>query len=66
MTLELDSTRLQDLKSLLQDWGNKMHASLKEVQSLVGVLNSASSCVHQGRAFFSRILIFFERNTRKG
>ena len=58
MTLEIDKTRLHNLKELLGKWENKTHASLKEVQSLVGVLSFASSCIQQGRAFFSRILNF--------
>ena len=66
MTLELDSTRLHDLKSLLQDWGNKTHTSLKEVQNLVGVLSFVSSCIQQGRAFFSRILNFLREMPEKG
>ena len=58
MTLELDKTRLKELKDLLQAWGNKSHASLQEIQSLVGVLHFASSCIHQDKSFFSRILNF--------
>ena len=58
LTLGLDEDRLDSFQSLLRVWEIKMHASLKEVQSLVGVLSFASSCIHQGRAFFSRILNF--------
>ena len=36
--------------------GNKTHTKLKEVQSLVGVLSFAATCIKQGRAFFARIL----------
>ena len=43
-----------------------MHASLREVQSLVGVLSFASTCIHQGRAFFSRILNFLRGMPHKG
>ena len=58
MTVEFDETRLKELKDLLQTWGNKSHASLQEIQSLVGVWSFASSCIHQSRSFFSRILNF--------
>ena len=34
MTLELDENRLSELHSLLESWGQKTHASLKQVQSL--------------------------------
>ena len=43
---------------MLAKWGNKTHAKLKEVQSLVGVLSFAATCIKQGRAFFARILNF--------
>ena len=45
MTLEMDETRLHDLRKLLGNWENKTHASLREVQSLVGVLSVTSSCI---------------------
>ena len=38
-----------------------MHASLREVQSFVGELS-----LHQGRAFFSRILNFLRGMPHKG
>ena len=57
-TLELDKDRLEDFQTLLSDWEIKTHASLREVQSLVGVLSFTSTCIRQGRAFFSRILNF--------
>ena len=31
MTLELDENRLSELPNLLEDWGHKTHASLKQV-----------------------------------
>ena len=66
MTLELDENRLSELHNLLEDWGHKMHASLKQVQSLVGVLSFASSCIRQGRPFFSRVLNFLCELPAKG
>ena len=61
MTLELDSTRLKEIIDLLTNWGNKNHAKLKEVQSLVGVPSFAATCIKQGRAFFTRILTFIDK-----
>ena len=58
MTLELDENRLCELNILLQTWKGKIYATLKQVQSLVGVLSFASSCIRQGRPFFGRILEF--------
>ena len=66
MTLELDKTRLKELKDLLQAWGNKSHASLQEIQSLVGVLSFASTCICQGRSFFSGILNFLREIPETG
>ena len=58
MTLELDENRLSELQNLLENWGHKTHASLKQVQSFIGVLSFTSSCVRQGRPFFFRVLNF--------
>ena len=58
MTLELDDGRLEELRNMLSSWGGKTHATLKQVQSLLGVLSFTSSCIRQGRPFFSRILNF--------
>ena len=66
MTLELDDTRLNELRNILLVWGGKTHASLKQIQSLVGVLSFASSCIRQGRPFFSRILNFLHELPANG
>ena len=52
MTLELDECRLSELNSILIGWENKTHANLREIQSLVGILSFASTCMRQGRSFF--------------
>ena len=66
MTLELDSDRLLELQNGLSIWENKTHATLKDVQRLVGVLSFASSCIRQGHPFFSRILNFLREMPKKG
>ena len=66
MSMELDKNRLHQFKHLLGEWESKIHASLKEIQSLIGVLSFASTCILQGRAFFSRILNFLRAMPHKG
>lgn len=56
MTLSLDDERLADLRALLLGWKGKKTGSRKELQSLVGKLNFASSVVKSGRIFFRSIL----------
>ena len=66
MTLELDENRLAELRKLREEWGTKTHASLKQVQSLVGVLSFVSSCIRQARPFFSRVLNFLREMQNRG
>ena len=58
ITLELDENWLFKLCNLLENGGQKQHASLKQIQSLDGILSFASSCIRQGRPFFLRVLNF--------
>ena len=46
---------------MLINWGEKSHASLKEIQSLVGVLSFVVTCINKGRMFFARILNFLRQ-----
>ena len=55
-TLSIDDERLMQIKELTASWLNKSTATLKELQSLIGVLRFAASCVREGRLFFSRLL----------
>ena len=56
MTLTITNERLVELKSLLNEWTHKKHATLREVQSLLGKLNFACNTVRSGRIFVSRII----------
>ena len=56
MTMEITEDRLQELRSLLENWMLKTHTNLREVQSLLGKLNFAASTVRAGRVFISRII----------
>ncbi len=61
LLLEIDSERLFDIKQEVNRWRNKTKATLKEVQSLVGVLSFAAKAVRQSRIFFSRLLDFLRQ-----
>lgn len=56
MTAALSAARLEELQLLLRDWGQRKSATVKELQSLTGVLNFACSVVRPGRAFLRRII----------
>ena len=43
---------------MLDGWGDKLFASLKEVQSLIGKLDFVASCVRPRRVLITRILDF--------
>ena len=66
MSLELDAQRLSDSKTLLENWNDMSRVNIKQVQSLVGVLSFAASCIRQGRPFFSRILNFLREMPSRG
>ena len=48
MTMQITEERLQEIRELLQNWLGKNHATLKELQSLLGKLNFATSTVCAG------------------
>lgn len=58
LTLEVTADRLQEILVLLDDWLDKVQASKREVQSLVGKLVFVAACVPPGRIFISRMLNF--------
>ena len=47
-----------ELKHLLAQWLNKRACTKRELQSLVGKLQHASSVVRRGRTFLRRFLFF--------
>ena len=55
-TVSIDCERVQQIKDLTCQWMTKKTTSVKELQSLIGVLSFAASCVREGRLFFSRLL----------
>lgn len=56
MTARLSAARLAELQLLLQSWVRKRVATVKELQSLTGILNFACTVVRPGRAFLRRII----------
>ncbi|CAC5385695.1 unnamed protein product [Mytilus coruscus] len=56
MELRLPGDKLSLLKQELTDFGNRKRASKKQLQSLAGKLNWASTVVHGGRVFLRRII----------
>jgi hypothetical protein len=58
MTASLPADRLAELKRLIVGWKMKERASVKELQSLTGLLNFACFVVRPGRFFLRRIIDF--------
>ena len=54
--LRLPTDKLQRLKALLADWGDKKTCSRKELESLIGLLNHACKVVRAGRSFLRRMI----------
>ncbi|CAC5416089.1 unnamed protein product [Mytilus coruscus] len=54
--LRLPSTKLEQLRQDLADFQQRKHVSKKQLQSLAGKLNWASSVVRGGRVFLRRII----------
>ena len=54
--LRLPSDKMQRLKQLLLEWGNKKSCRRKELESLIGLLNHACKVVRPGRSFLRRMI----------
>jgi len=55
-TLEVTEERLEEIKSLLDLWSQKMVMTRNDLESLVGKLMFVSKCVRSARVFMSRML----------
>ena len=66
LTLRIPQDKLQEILELLDLWCDKHTCTIKELQSLAGVLNFASRCVKSGRVYLSRILNFLHSIPGKG
>lgn len=56
LTLSITSERLQEILLLVDQWLQKTHATLHELQSLIGKLQFVSNCVKPSRIFICRLL----------
>ncbi|CAG2193184.1 unnamed protein product [Mytilus edulis] len=56
LELRLPLTKLEQLRAELAEFKQRKHVSKKQLQSLAGKLNWASSVVHGGRVFLRRII----------
>ena len=65
MTLSIPKDKWEEIRKTLLEWNLKDTASLKETQSLAGLLNFACKCVQSGRVYLSRILNFL-RTFKRG
>ena len=54
--LRLPRDKLQRLKDLLQEWGDRKVCTRKELESLIGLLNHACKVVRRGRSFLRRMI----------
>ena len=58
LTMSIPGEKMQEILDILEEWGEKTTCSVKQLQSLAGLLNFAARCVHSGRVYLSRILNF--------
>ena len=58
LIMSIPGEKLLEILEMLERWENKEVCSLKELQSLAGLLNFAARCVRSGRVYLSRILNF--------
>ena len=56
MEAHLPAAKLADLKLLVNEWHAKRHATVRELQSLVGTLSFACKVIRPGRFYLKRII----------
>ena len=66
MTMRITPDRLVEIKKLLKSWLPRKHATLKDLQSLLGKLNFAASTIQAGRIFVSRLINNINSFPQKG
>lgn len=54
--LRLPTDKLDRLRALLSEWGDRRHCGRKELESLIGLLNHACKVVRAGRSFLRRMI----------
>ena len=56
VTVSIDNDRLEELRQLIDGWLARDKCSRKQLESLLGKLKFAASCVRPGRVFTMRLL----------
>ena len=65
-TLSIDRSRVEEIRSLLEEWLAKNKCSKKDLQSLLGKLQFVASCVRPGRVFTMRLLALLRQIPKNG
>ena len=62
MRLEVLPERLLQIKEELQTWSHLQHATIKQIQSIIGKLSFCAVAIRTGRVYFSRMLNFLREH----
>ena len=54
--LRLPAEKLEQLQSLLQEWGDQKVCVTRELESLIGILNHACKVIRPGRSFLRKMI----------
>ena len=63
--LSLPAEKLNHLRDLLEDWGDRKSCSLKNLESLIGYLNHACKVIRLGHSFLRRMIDLLHRTHNK-
>ena len=63
--LSIPAEKLNHLRDLLEDWGDRKSCSLKDLESLIGYLNHACKVIRPGRSFLRRMIDLLHRTHNK-
>ena len=55
MSISLDNQRITDISQLLREWAGRTSCSLRQLQSLIGILSWAAQVVRHGRTFLQHL-----------
>ena len=56
LTMSIPREKMDEILTLLDSWSDKCTCTLKELQSLAGLLNFTARCIHSGRVYLSHVL----------
>ena len=66
MTKSIPDTKLLEIKTFVKSWENKVYATRREVQSLMGMLNFVSGVSYSVRVYTNRVLNFLRTMDKDG